>query len=83
MEMLELKKQIETLTKKNTMLDNELKTALRDTKQEKISVSSENWNLERATIKFNESERQILRLGRQLQTQKADWRFRPVRPRCR
>ncbi len=62
---------IGTLLNKNKLLDEELKSTLLDAKSEQRSVSSDNWNLERATLKFNESERQALRLGRQLQTQKA------------
>ena len=67
----ELEGRIGSLLEKNRLLDEELKTALLDSQIEQRSVSSENWNLERATLKFNESERQALRLGRQLQTQKA------------
>ncbi len=66
-----LESQISSLNSKNSMLDDELKTALHDAEEERMSVSSDNWNLERATMKFNESERQIMRLGRQLQTQRA------------
>lgn len=67
----ELELRISKLLEKNRLIDEELKTALHDSQSEQRSVSSENWNLERATLKFNESERQALRLGRQLQTQKA------------
>ena len=67
----DLEGRIAVLMKKNKMLDEELKDSLTSTKKEITSVSSDNWNLERATMKFNEAERQILRLGRQLQTQRA------------
>ncbi len=67
----DLESRISVLMKKNKMLDEELKDSLTSTKKEITSVSSDNWNLERATMKFNEAERQILRLGRQLQTQRA------------
>ncbi|MGH1378675.1 MAG: hypothetical protein ACRBB3_07615 [Alphaproteobacteria bacterium] len=67
----EMEARIGTLLNKNKLLDEELKSTLLDAKSEQRSVSSDNWNLERATLKFNESERQALRLGRQLQTQKA------------
>lgn len=66
-----LEQQVISLTEKNNFLDNELKTALKDAEKERLSVSSDNWNLERATMRFNEAERQIQRLGRQLQTQRA------------
>ena len=66
-----LESELIALREKNSMLDEELKMSLQDSEQEKLSVSSDNWNLERATMKYNESERQIMRLGRQLQTQRA------------
>ncbi len=66
-----LEKQIEKLLNKNKMLNEELRSVLKDAKEERMSVSSSNWNLELATMKFNEAERQIIRLGRKLQTQKA------------
>ncbi|PCJ99475.1 MAG: hypothetical protein COA45_05415 [Zetaproteobacteria bacterium] len=67
----DLEKRIGSLLQKNKQLDNDLKVTLQDAQDERLSVSSENWNLERATMRFNESERQIMRMGRQLQTQKA------------
>ena len=51
----------------HNLLDTELKTSLKDSEDERLSVSSDNWNLERATMRYNEAERQIKRLGRQLQ----------------
>ncbi len=67
----EMEKELISLRENNKMLDEELKIALQDAEKERMSVSSDNWNLERATMKFNEAERQIMRLGRQLQTQRA------------
>jgi len=67
----DMEKELIALRENNKILDEELKIALQDSEKERISVSSENWNLERATMKFNEAERQIMRLGRQLQTQRA------------
>ncbi len=67
----DLEKQLSLTMRKNKMLDEELKSALRDSEEEKLSVSSDNWNLELATMKYNEAERQIMRLGRKLQTQKS------------
>lgn len=66
-----LEAQLATLQNKNAMLDDELKSTLQDAKQEQMSVSSKNWNLEMATMKFNEAENQIMRLGRQLQSARA------------
>lgn len=67
----QLEKEVNSLSSENSMLNEELKIALTESQQEKLSVSSNNWNLEMATMKFNEAERQIMRLGRQLQTHKA------------
>lgn len=69
-----LEQRMGALLQKNKFLDEELKNTLHDAQSERLSVSSDNWNLERATMKFNESERQIMRMGRQLQTQKAQCR---------
>lgn len=66
-----LEEKVATLRSQNTTLDQEIKSRVKETEQERLSVSSDNWNLERATMRFNEAERQILRLGRQLQTQRA------------
>lgn len=64
----ELEKKVSSLSKENEHLDNELKSSLQDAEQERLSVSSDNWNLERATMRYNEAERQLQRLGRQLQS---------------
>ncbi len=66
----ELEERVYSLSSENNQLNNELKDTLKDSADEKLSVSSNNWNLELATMKYNESERQIMRLGRQLQTSK-------------
>ncbi len=71
----ELESQIDVLLNKNKMLDEELKSILKDAEDERLSVSSSDWDLERATMKFNEAERQIMRLGRKLQTQKAQCQY--------
>jgi len=70
-QILALEDQVNVLSRKNKMLDDELKSSLADSRNERLSVSSNNWNLEAATMKFNEAERQIMRLGRQLKTQRA------------
>lgn len=67
----ELEERVQTLLRENKLLDEELKTTLKDAAKERMAVSSDNWNLEKATMKFNEAERQVMRLGRQLQTQRA------------
>lgn len=70
-QIIELEKTVETLKSENVALNDELQTSLRASEEERLSISSENWNLERATMKFNEAERQITRLGQQLQREKA------------
>lgn len=62
-----LEMEVNRLSNENQTLDNELKSTLKDAEQERLSVSSDNWNLERATMRYNEAERQLKRLGRQLQ----------------
>jgi chromosome segregation ATPase len=69
--IVDLEGRVSSLTKEKDLLDEELKSVLNDSADERLSVSSDNWNLERATMRFNEAERQIARLGRELQTQKA------------
>ncbi len=68
MKLKELEQEVYSLRKENKMLDQELKVSLKDSEEERMSVASDNWNLERATMRYNEAERQIMRLGRQLQT---------------
>lgn len=63
----DLEAEVSRLSTENQTLDNELKSNLKDSEEERLSVSSDNWNLERATMRYNEAERQLKRLGRQLQ----------------
>ena len=67
----QLENMIFTLEKENEALNSELKSALAESEGERLSISSDNWNLERATMRFNEAERQIKRLGTQLQRERA------------
>lgn len=69
--IMELEQQVASLKQENATLDNELKSNLKDSEQERLSVSSDNWNLERATMRYNEAERQVNRLGQQMQSYKA------------
>ncbi|HBR68695.1 MAG TPA: hypothetical protein DEA55_04880, partial [Rhodospirillaceae bacterium] len=69
--IVELEKMIRELNRENENLESDLKGALQQSKNEQASVSSENWNLERATMRYNEAERQIERLGQQLQRERA------------
>lgn len=70
-ELSELRKTVDSLRAENIALNNELKSMVRDSEQERLSITSENWNLEQATMKYNEAERQIKRLGLELQKERA------------
>ncbi len=65
-----MSRKLATLEAKNSALEGELKDSYKATEDERLSISSDNWNLERATMRFNEAERQIDKLGRQLQRQR-------------
>lgn len=62
----ELEEQLSALKTEKQTLNEELKLTLQESEDERLSISSNNWNLERATMRYNEAERQIDRLGRQL-----------------
>ncbi len=70
-QVLNLQDMVDALKKENLSLNDELKSALKESEDERLSISSENWNLERATMRFNEAERQIKRMGQQLQQERA------------
>lgn len=70
-EVAELRKTIEMLKSENMALNEDLKNTLKESEKERMTIASENWNLESATMKFNEAERQIKRLGQQLQKERA------------
>lgn len=70
-EMLELRKAADSLRAENVALNEELKSMVRDSEKERLSITSDNWNLEQATMKFNEAERQNKRLGMELQKERA------------
>jgi hypothetical protein len=68
----ELESTVHKLKTENAMLDSDLKGALQSSQEERVTISSDNWNLERATMRYNEAERQIQRLGQQLQRERAE-----------
>ncbi len=70
-DVIGLEATLRELKAENAALNNELKSALRESEEERLSISSENWNLERATMQYNEAERQIKRMGQQLQQERA------------
>lgn len=67
----ELEEMIRDLKRENVALNGELKSSLDEARGEKISISSDNWDLERATMRYNEAQREIKRLGQQLQQERA------------
>ena len=62
---------VSKLEQENLALNNELKSSLRESEKERLDISSNNWDLERATMKYNEAERQIQKLGEQVQKERA------------
>jgi hypothetical protein len=69
--MRELENKLSMITRENNELNAELEKALRDSEKERLTVSSDNWNLEEATMRYNEADRQIARLGQQVQKERA------------
>ncbi len=67
----ELEGAVAKLQNENVALNDELKNSVQGSEQERLSISSENWNLERATMRYNESERQLKRLGEQVARERA------------
>lgn len=67
----ELKQRLAALAEENEALNEELMMALKESEAERMSITSENWDLERATMRYNEAERQLKKLGRQLQQERA------------
>ncbi|MGH1399538.1 MAG: hypothetical protein ACRBCT_10025 [Alphaproteobacteria bacterium] len=66
-----LERELEMIRAENIALNEELESSLKEGETERLTVSSENWNLEQATKRYNEAERQIKRLGLQLQKERA------------
>lgn len=71
--MQDMHKQIEMLRAENIQLNKELEKALRASEKERLDVSTDNWNLEQATMRYNEAERQIAALGQKIQKERAQW----------
>ena len=70
-----LEQEMEVLRAENAALNDELNTALKEGENERLVLASENWNLEQATKRYNEAERQIKRLGQQIQKERAQCSF--------
>lgn len=67
-----LENQVQRLKRENSALNSELETALRAGEKERLEISSDNWNLEQATMRYNEAERQLAKLGQQIQKERAE-----------
>lgn len=63
-------KDVSKLKNENASLKNELQSALDEQRSEQLSISAENWDLERATARYNEAELQIKTLGQKLQRER-------------
>ncbi len=77
-ESMELRKQVmklesmtEQLKAENQALNKELNSSLREGEEERLDIASDNWNLEQATMRYNEAERQLKRMAQQLQGERA------------
>ena len=66
----ELQESLQKLEKENKALNDELQSALEESREERTSISSENWNLEKAARRYNEAERQLKKMGQQLQQER-------------
>lgn len=69
--MAELESMVGKLKAENVALNGELDRAINASEEERLSISSENWNLEQATMRYNEAERQLKKLGMELQKERA------------
>ncbi len=69
MEMKELETKLEAAERANRRLNQELQTAL-SMETEQASVAGKNWDIEKATRRYNEAESEIRRLGALLEKEK-------------
>lgn len=67
----ELEAKLAMLKRENEALNAELEMVLQSSEQERLDIASDNWNLEQATMRYNEAERQIMNLGQQIQKERA------------
>ena len=70
-QIVRMENTISQLKEENVALNKELKSLLRASEEERLEIASDNWNLEQATKQYNEAERQIKRLGLELQKERA------------
>ena len=70
-QIVALESKIKMLNEENKNLNAEVEQLLKTGEKERMDIASDNWNLENATMKYNEAERQINRLGKQIQKERA------------
>ena len=66
-----LEKEVSVLRAENAALNEELDQDFDAGAKKRVEISTDNWNLEQATKRYNEAERQIKRLGQQLRQERA------------
>lgn len=71
--IIELEGKLEALSAQNMALERKLESAEELATSREVSVATDNWDLERATMRYNEAERQIDRLSRKLSKERAKW----------
>ncbi len=71
--IMELEDKLEALSAQNMALERKLESAEELATSREVSVATDNWDLERATMRYNEAERQIDRLSRKLSKERAKW----------
>lgn len=67
----DLKAKVEALETENKALNSDLQMSLQASQKEGVAIATDNWNLERATLKYNEAERQLKSLSIKLQAERA------------
>ncbi len=70
-EITKLKRMVADLQAENKALNNEVRKISSQSREEGDTIETRNWNLERATMRFHEAERQLKRLGQQVQQERS------------
>lgn len=68
---VKLKQMMKDLQEENEALNEEVREMSVESRDENTSIETRNWNLERATMRYHEAERQLKRLGQQLQQERS------------
>lgn len=71
MKISELEQTVARLKQENAALDHDFKSTVSASAEEQTSISSSNWDLEKATMRYQEADREIKRLGLKLQQERA------------